>query len=188
MHQLEIIADQVDDRQTYLVPIILDGENAWEYYPNNGYYFLNALYQKLSAHPRLELTTFSDYLRKGGQAGSLPRLTAGSWVYGTFSTWIGDADKNRAWDMLGAAKQAFDKSLRSGYLVGDARAAAEHQLAVCEGSDWCWWFGDYNPAATRQRFRAPVPPAPRQSLSPDRRGAARLFDPCHQPWRRRIAA
>lgn len=152
VHQLETIADQVDDRQTYLVPIILDGENAWEYYPNNGYYFLNALYQKLSAHPRLELTTFSDYLQKGGQAGSLPRLTAGSWVYGTFSTWIGDADKNRAWDILGAAKQAFDKSLRSGYLVGEARAAAEHQLAVCEGSDWCWWFGDYNPAATVSDF------------------------------------
>ncbi len=152
VHQLETIADAVDDQQAYLVPIVLDGENAWEYYPNNGYYFLNALYQKLSAHPRLELTTFSDYLRTGGQAGILPRLVAGSWVYGSFSTWIGDADKNRAWDILGEAKQAFDRALRSGYLVGEARAAAEHQLAVCEGSDWCWWFGDYNPAATVSDF------------------------------------
>ena len=23
--------------------------------------------------------------------------------------------------------------------------AAERQLALCESSDWFWWFGDYNP-------------------------------------------
>ncbi|MBN2646023.1 MAG: glycoside hydrolase, partial [Desulfuromonadaceae bacterium] len=26
------------------------------------------------------------------------------------------------------------------------------QLAVCEGSDWFWWFGDYNPAASVRDF------------------------------------
>ena len=146
VHHLETIDAACNDGGDYLVPIILDGENAWEYYPNNGYYFLSALYARLAEHPRIHLTTFSDYLRDGGQVATMPRLVAGSWVYGTFSTWIGDKDKNRAWDILGDAKRAFDKAVATGYLVGDHREAAERQLAVCEGSDWFWWFGDYNPS------------------------------------------
>jgi len=130
----------------------LDGENAWEYYPNNGYYLLSTLYTRLSSHPRLQLSTFSDYLREGGQVSTLPRLMAGSWVYGTFSTWIGDKDKNRAWDILGDAKDAFDRAVSKGYLAGELREAAERQLAVCEGSDWFWWFGDYNPSGTVRDF------------------------------------
>lgn len=151
VYHLNQIADGAG-AESCLVPIILDGENAWEYYPNNGYYFLSALYKQLAAHPRIELTTFSDYLATQGRVGSLPRLVAGSWVYGTFSTWIGDKDKNRAWEMLGEAKRAFDQAMSNGYLVGEARTAAEQQLAVCEGSDWCWWFGDYNPAQTVSDF------------------------------------
>ena len=152
IHHLETIADACDDDGDYLVPIILDGENAWEYYPNNGYYLLSTLYTRLSSHPRLQLTTFSDYLREGGQISTMPRLVAGSWVYGTFSTWIGDKDKNRAWEILGDAKQAFDRAVSKGYLVGELREAAERQLAVCEGSDWFWWFGDYNPSGTVRDF------------------------------------
>lgn len=26
------------------------------------------------------------------------------------------------------------------------------QLAICEGSDWFWWFGDYNPADSVSDF------------------------------------
>jgi alpha-amylase/alpha-mannosidase (GH57 family) len=73
---------------------------------------------------------------------------AGSWVYGTFSTWIGDPDKNRAWDLLVRAKTDFDAAIASGRLSTDARERAERQLKFCEGSDWFWWFGDYNPAQT----------------------------------------
>src|SRR3569833_1208444 len=152
VHHLENIANAVDGGEPYVVPIILDGENAWEYYPNNGYYFLSALYKKLAAHPLIELTTFSDYLDQYQRRAVLPHLVAGSWVYGTFSTWIGDKDKNRAWDMLGEVKRAYDHALATGYLVGAAREAAEQQLAACEGSDWCWWFGDYNPSQTVSDF------------------------------------
>lgn len=152
IHHLENIAAACSDGGDYLVPIILDGENAWEYYPNNGYYFLSALYQRLAEHPALRLTTFSDYVAEGGAVVESSNLVAGSWVYGTFSTWIGDKDKNRAWDILGDAKCAFDKALASGYLVGELREAAERQLAVCEGSDWFWWFGDYNPSGTVSDF------------------------------------
>lgn len=135
-----------------VVSIIMDGENAWEAYPENGYYFLTALYQRLSEHPSLELTTFADCLATNAKVASLPALVAGSWVYGTFSTWIGDRDKNRGWDMLGEAKQAYDRAVRSGRLNAKQAAAATQQLAICEGSDWFWWFGDYNPAETVSDF------------------------------------
>ncbi|MHB8454794.1 MAG: glycoside hydrolase [Acidiferrobacterales bacterium] len=131
-----------------VVSIIMDGENAWEHYPENGHYFLSALYQRLTTHARLELTTFSACLERSQAPGILPGLTAGSWVYGNFSTWIGHADKNRGWDMLGDAKRAFDIAVERKRLSGARLEAATRQLAVCEGSDWFWWFGDDNPAET----------------------------------------
>ncbi len=128
-----------------VVPIILDGENPWEHYPHNGIHFVPALYSALTDHPRLHLTTFSEALADPAvEVMTLPQLVAGSWVYGDFGTWIGDPDKNRAWDLLCAAKAVCDRRLPK---VSDAdrRTAIERQLAVCESSDWFWWFGDYNP-------------------------------------------
>jgi len=152
VQHLENIADACRNAPGAVVSIIMDGENAWEHYPENGYYFLSALYERLAAHPRFELSTFSACLDSGAAPAPLPGLTAGSWVYGNFSTWIGHADKNRGWDMLGEAKRAFDAAVSAQRLTGDKLRAAERQLAVCEGSDWFWWFGDYNPAETVSDF------------------------------------
>ena len=88
----------------HAVLIALDGENAWEFYPFNGYYFLRALYAQLANHPQLELMTLSQCLERGLQPAPLPRVCAGSWVHGTLATWVGDAAKNRAWDLLCDAK------------------------------------------------------------------------------------
>lgn len=150
IQHLENIADY--EKQPPVVSIIMDGENAWEYFPDNGYHFLSALYKRLSDHPRIELTTFSECLDNGTEVDVLSRVVAGSWVYGTFSTWIGDADKNCGWDMLGDVKIVFDKVVAQGKLSEQQLAAAELQLAVCEGSDWFWWFGDYNPGEAVSDF------------------------------------
>ncbi|MGR8931590.1 MAG: glycoside hydrolase [Gammaproteobacteria bacterium] len=150
IQHLENIADFV--KEPSVVSIIMDGENAWEYFPDNGYHFLRALYQRLADHPRIELTTFSECLENGANIQSLSKIVAGSWVYGTFSTWIGDADKNYGWDMLGDVKKAFDKAVTAGRLSEQQHADAEMQLAVCEGSDWFWWFGDYNPGEAVSDF------------------------------------
>jgi len=154
IHHLENIAASTESLNDRVVSIILDGENAWEYYPENGYYFLDELYRQLSRHPALRLTTFSEHLERTTAEESLPELVAGSWVYGTFSTWIGDADKNRGWEMLVEAKRAFDGVVAEGRLSGDALQAAEKQLAICEGSDWFWWFGDYNPGESVADFES----------------------------------
>lgn len=150
IHHLEQIAERSRDHPERVVSIILDGENAWEHYPENGYHFLNALYARLSSHPRLRMATFADCL--AAEAAPLPPLVAGSWVYGTFSTWIGSTDKNRGWDMLGEAARAFDAARPRFEAMGRSMERAEEQLAICEGSDWFWWFGDYNPAATVSDF------------------------------------
>jgi len=139
-----------------VVSIILDGENCWEYYPNNGYYFLNALYEALGNHPHLELTTYSDIVSdlnaKDTGHHVLNTIVAGSWVYGTFATWIGDSGKNLAWELLCDAKEKFDQAIAEGRLDSQRRALAEKQLAICEASDWFWWFGDYNPAESVSDF------------------------------------
>ncbi len=153
IHNLERIAKTHKGRKLTL-PIILDGENAWEHFPENGYHFLRALYERLAAHPTLKLSTFSECLDEGVEIGNLSGLVSGSWVYGTFSTWIGDRDKNRGWDMLGDAKRAFDKASSDGALGSDQILAAQLQLAVCEGSDWFWWLGDYNPAHSVSDFES----------------------------------
>ena len=161
--ELERIAAHAPQDERPLVSVILDGENAWEHYPYNGFYFLEALYQALQAHPVIRPSTYAAFLQEAAKGGAAPtvshaatheleRLVAGSWVYGNFATWIGSGDKNRAWDLLCAAKQSFDLVSASGRLDGGRSAAAERQLADCESSDWFWWFGDYNPGASVASF------------------------------------
>ena len=137
VQHLENISAATKGEPQRVVSIIMDGENAWEYFPRNGYYFLASLYQTLSEHTALELTTFSAVM--GAQesvAESIPELVAGSWVYGTLSTWIGDRDKNRAWDMLVQAKKAYDRKLAKGGFSEESLQELSLQLARCEGSDW----------------------------------------------------
>jgi alpha-amylase/alpha-mannosidase (GH57 family) len=130
----------------------MDGENAWEHYPQNAWYFLTGLYQRLTGHPRLNLTTFSEHMKHQDTGEPIEHLVAGSWVYGTFSTWMNDREKNHAWDILGGAKRAYDEAFAQNEIDEARRARIDLQLAVCEGSDWFWWLGDYNPPDTVSDF------------------------------------
>lgn len=156
--QIDQVGLHAPHGETPLVSIILDGENAWEYYPYNGFYFFDALYTLLENHPNIHTHTYSDYLRLNQlrtdavKPAALPPLVAGSWVYGNFATWIGSKDKNRAWDLLCAAKRSFDAVIAGGQLTAAEEVAAEQQLCSCESSDWFWWFGDDNPSQSVQSF------------------------------------
>ncbi len=152
VNELTQLARSYDGDPNHAVLIALDGENAWEHYPFNGYYFLKALYALLAGHPLIELTTLSACLARGLEAAPLPRVAAGSWVHGTLATWMGDPAKNRAWDLLCEAKQVFDRAVSSPAPDAAAGETAGHQLALCESSDWFWWFGDYNPAESVSQF------------------------------------
>jgi len=152
VHHLENIAESCADRPEAIVSIILDGENAWEYYPDNGYHFLSALYEKLVQHEGIQLTTYSEYLSSHRERTQVKEIVAGSWVYGTFSTWIGEADKNRAWDMLVEAKKVYDRAVKEERLDEQQLRSATMQLATCESSDWFWWMGEYNSAESVSAF------------------------------------
>ena len=150
IHHIENIQSACNFQPDTIVPIILDGENCWEYYPGNGYAFLQALYKKLGNHHRIKLTTFGEYLDQEHKPHLLSTLVAGSWVNGNLATWIGDKDKNLGWELLVRAKQAYDQVL--GTLPVEQQLVAEKQLSICESSDWFWWFGDYNAADSVSDF------------------------------------
>lgn len=153
MGELDAIRQQAPEGETPLVAIMLDGENAWESYPYNGYYFLDEFYAAVEAHPSIRAVTGADHVaelsalpenERNLRQPPLAEIVAGSWVYGNLATWIGAPEKNLAWNLLCSAKLSYDLVIASGRLSAEETALAQKQLAACEGSDWFWWFGDYN--------------------------------------------
>lgn len=132
--RLERIADTLPDGG--IIPIFLDGENAWEHYAEDGRYFLSSLYQQLRQHPLLKPATISECLEHH-EARPLPRLHSGSWIYASFSTWAGHHEKNRAWELLNATRLFLEKSDPDQH-----NAKAWEAIMAAQGSDWFWWLGD----------------------------------------------
>jgi alpha-amylase/alpha-mannosidase (GH57 family) len=124
-----------DDGKQYLVSIILDGENAWEYYSNNGWDFLSALYAKLSETPDIKTVRICDHLKENPSQDDLHHLFSGSWINHNFRVWIGHEEDNKAWDFVQKARLALESS-------GSSDPLAWKELYISEGSDWCWWYGD----------------------------------------------
>ncbi len=119
------------------IPVILDGENAWEQYAEGGRPFLRALYGRLSRHPSLKTVTMAEGC--AGAREELPDLFPGSWIDGNFFIWIGHADDRKAWSQLAEARAALDEA--RDVPAGAVRQAREEML-IAEGSDWFWWYGD----------------------------------------------
>jgi hypothetical protein len=42
--------------------------------------------------------------------------------------------------------------MREATFSREQKSVIDHQLALCESSDWFWWFGDYNPADAVSQF------------------------------------
>ena len=128
-------------QQPWLVTIALDGENCWEYYPRDGIPFLEALYEKLSRDEDIKLVTVKEFIQQFPPTATIPsqKLHSGSWVDGSFTTWIGDPVKNRAWDLLTAARETLAKHPEA---TEDDNPEAWEALYAAEGSDWFWWFGE----------------------------------------------
>ncbi|MFQ5354856.1 MAG: glycoside hydrolase family 57 protein, partial [Thermodesulfobacteriota bacterium] len=143
--RLSHIYDHTDDHENRLVSIILDGENAWECYKNDGRDFLEALYGRLSEDSRFKCVTISEFFDKDPPKGHIERLFAGSWISHNFRVWIGHDEDNAAWDMLSEARRLLVE--RQAELEeepgGKERAALAWEVVyAAEGSDWFWWFGD----------------------------------------------
>ena len=127
----------------HLVPVILDGENAWEHYENDGKEFLHTLYQQLSADPLIKTVTPSEYLALAPEPPMLEDLWAGSWINHDFSTWIGEDEENRGWEYLRDVREWLQPYLVEMEEAPSAEALEEALtlMYIAEGSDWFWWYG-----------------------------------------------
>ena len=132
--------------------IILDGENAWEYYPQSGREFLRRFYDALQRDEQIEPVTISEAIARHGEDnfGQLHRLVPGSWIDANFNVWIGAPEDNRAWDLLAEARDYYD---RHSHRVSEAqRQIAWEELLIAEGSDWNWWYGPEHHSANDRDF------------------------------------
>jgi alpha-amylase/alpha-mannosidase (GH57 family) len=162
-----------DDDEDRVLTVVVDGENAWGGYPDDGRPFLHALYRRLTSDPRLKTVTFSEYLLGNPARGIQPHpvgdltrvysLATGSWIDEPGSspgvdlgTWIGEPEENAAWDLLGVARAAVARTAAEATALQRARQS----MLAAEGSDWFWWFGSdqesRNDAAFDELFRAHI--------------------------------
>ncbi len=132
-----------------VVSVILDGENAWEYYPANGREFLKSFYGRLASDPELKAVTATEALRVT-EPGILTHVVPGSWINANFDIWIGAEEDNCAWDLLSEARDFYAQNRNK---AGDENAKlAQQELWVAEGSDWCWWYGPEHSTANDEEF------------------------------------
>jgi alpha-amylase/alpha-mannosidase (GH57 family) len=146
-----------------VVPVILDGENAWEYYPDNGYHFLKGLYEALAADKNIHAVTCMEACSRGVHR-SLHHLHPGSWINSNYGIWIGHPEENRGWELVAKAREAAVKAspelaalLSAG--IPDLEAIEDRTVAgVCkdlfaaQGSDWFWWYGDDHVSSHSDQF------------------------------------
>lgn len=128
--------------QDILVTLAMDGENAWEYYTNDGHDFLNLLYKKISDCDFVKAVTVSEYLKAHPAKLEIKRLAAGSWIYSEFGKWIGNPCKVKAWEWLALARLELENFLSNPHNDKEQVKLALKQMYICEGSDWFWWYGE----------------------------------------------
>jgi len=119
--------------------VILDGENAWEYYQSNGYSFFMQLYEELVESKWCETTTMDDIAFRD-KSTPLESISSGSWIYGDFITWSGHPEKNRAWEMIFQTKRDYLEVEST--LTNKIKEKIKFHFLASECSDWFWWYGD----------------------------------------------
>lgn len=150
-----------------LITVILDGENAWEWYrcDHDGKNFLHSLYRKLERlyeTGQIVTVTPAEYLLGNSTRGvpahppsTLPKiekLWPGSWINANFDTWVGEEEENIAWSYLLQTRTDLE---RAG--ISPPQPSAEvpqsessewfayqtwEAMYAAEGSDWFWWYGE----------------------------------------------
>jgi alpha-amylase/alpha-mannosidase (GH57 family) len=133
-----------------VVSIILDGENAWEYYPKSGREFLRRFYNGLQREPGIEAVTISEAIARHKNFGRLMALVPGSWINANFNVWIGAPEDNRAWDYLHHAREFYAQNAAQGN--ESQRDLAFEEILIAEGSDWNWWYGPEHHSANDRDF------------------------------------
>lgn len=150
----ERVVGRIQGEGDRVLTVVLDGENAWGAYRDDGRPFLHALYETLATDAEIQTVTFAEYLEGNVERGLKPHrpdeltrvhdLFTGSWIDEAGSaagvdlgTWIGERDENRGWELLRQARECLVHTVCD----QDSCRAALEALYVAESSDWFWWLG-----------------------------------------------
>ena len=160
--RIHAIGERHAGGSTATVSLILDGENAWEYYPGNGREFLRRFYDRIERDSDICALTVSEAITAAPDAPMLETIFPASWINANFDVWIGHAEDVRAWELLRDARDAFERakknSTRPGMSTLDETTFQGQRgydaVLAAEGSDWCWWFGPEHASANDAEFDA----------------------------------
>src|SRR4030088_1705042 len=136
--------------QDAVVSIILDGENAWEYYPHSGREFLRRFYDALQSDPGIEAVTVTEAIALHKNVSPLKSLGPGAWINANFNVWIGAPEDNKAWDYLYHARNFYVQAAPRA--TEKQRKLAYEEILIAEGSDWNWWYGPEHHSANDRDF------------------------------------
>ncbi len=161
LHQrIRAIGERVQIGRPLTVSLILDGENAWEYYPGNGREFLRLFYRRIENDPDISALTASEAVAAAGEIATNDGIFPASWINANFDVWIGSGEDVMAWDHLRRARDFYAQQAESA-AKGFPRAPTPEQLAAAyeallgaEGSDWCWWYGPEHSSVNDAEFDA----------------------------------
>ena len=158
--RIRSVGERLSTSRPATVSIILDGENAWEYYPGNGRDFLRRFYTAISNDPDIRALTAGEAIHAAREIPALTSIFPGSWINANFDVWIGDKEDVRAWELLGEARDVYGRAVRARERNDSlAPSAAQLQRAfesvlAAEGSDWNWWYGPEHGSANDAEFDA----------------------------------
>ena len=159
-NRIRAIGERVQIGRPLTVSLILDGENAWEYYPGNGREFLRQFYHRIENDPDIRALTASEAVAAAGEIPTNNGIFPASWINANFDVWIGSGEDVTAWDHLRRARDFYGQQVECA-AKGFPRAPTPEQLAAsyeallgAEGSDWCWWYGPEHSSANDGEFDA----------------------------------
>jgi alpha-amylase/alpha-mannosidase (GH57 family) len=140
----------LDKGEDATVAVILDGENAWEYYPHSGREFLRQLYAAIGEDAAVQASTVSEAIVRETKPRELRSLVPGSWINANFNVWIGAPEDNKAWEYLAAAREFYAREAPRAEV--QKQALAKEEIFIAEGSDWNWWYGPEHHSANDRDF------------------------------------
>ncbi|MGA3294449.1 MAG: glycoside hydrolase family 57 protein [Candidatus Acidiferrales bacterium] len=172
--RIRAIGDRQPPGRTATVSVILDGENAWEYYPENGREFMRQFYRRIEQDPDIRPLTVSEAIHAVQDQPRLEGIFPASWINANFDVWIGHGEDVRAWELLRDAREAYEAAARraapahgsskrskskaasalSEFALDGPGKRAYDALLAAEGSDWCWWYGPEHGSANDAEFDA----------------------------------
>ena len=136
-----VAAGAYDPDRPPVVSVIVDGENPWENYPDDGKIFLRSLYSRLSQSTFVETITPGEYLERFAEPDALEDVHPGAWFQSNYATWIGEDEEAIAWDYLREVREDLARAEQSSAHTSDQLAGAREAMLLAEGSDWFWWYG-----------------------------------------------